>query len=182
MRLYIDKKSNDEVLSDAKVLKFLPEDDKFFIEVDGANVVEKTGIDEKLIGGGQAAAAVAGAEEAGESEAVEAVEDKAIHGIDIIINHRLNPSYVVVDKASLKLWVKDFLKPIADGMEPARGKRFMAAMTEFYKKIVADFDKWSFYSGESDNAEGTVIFMSYREDGNTPYFVYIADSLRMEKV
>lgn len=65
---------------------------------------------------------------------------------------------------------------------PDRVAPFKAAAQPAIKKILETFKDWDFYQGESQNDEGMVALLNFREDGVTPYMLFFRDGLLEEKV
>lgn len=81
MLIYRDFISNDEVCSDS--YKTEMKHNGTIMEVTGANLREDGGIDEALIGGNASADG---------ADADAGADDSAITGINVIMNHKLNPT------------------------------------------------------------------------------------------
>merc|ERR1711941_34913 len=118
MLIYRDYVSGDEVCSDSFPMKLLYND--VIMEVDAANIRIDGGIDDSLIGGNASADG---------EDADAGADDSAVTGINVIINHKLNPT---------QFTKKDFKK---DGLEA-------------FKKIFGSFKDWDLYIGESMNPDG----------------------------
>ena len=48
-------------------------------------------------------------------------------------------------------------------------------------QILAKFDDWDFFMGESMKPEGGLGLLGFREDGITPYMLFFKDGLLEEK-
>ena len=65
---------------------------------------------------------------------------------------------------------------------PDRMAAFKAAAQPAIKKILESFKDWDFYQGESQNDDGMIALVNFREDGVTPYMLFFRDGLVEEKV
>lgn len=172
MLIYKDFITNDELCSDSYPSKDLH--DGAIMEVSGANIKQGGGIDESLIGGNASAD--------GQDEGAGA-DDAAVTGINVVMTHHLVET--AFTKKDFKTYMKDFLKKTIEHLQkeemadrvPAFKKGAQAAMME----IMNSFKDWVFYTGESMDPEGGLVFGNYREDGITPYFWYFKDALVQEK-
>lgn len=172
MLIYKDFITSDELCSDSYPMKELH--DGAIMEVSGSNIKQGGGIDESLIGGNASAD--------GQDEGAGA-DDSAVTGINVVITHHLVETAFA--KKDFKTYMKDFLKKTIEHLQkedkadrvPAFKKGAQAAMME----IMNSFKDWVFYTGESMDPEGGLVFGNYREDGITPYFWYFKDALIEEK-
>ncbi|WFD36673.1 hypothetical protein MCUN1_003560 [Malassezia cuniculi] len=167
MKLYIDKISGDEMISDGYRMK---EVDDIVYEVDAATITIQDG--EVDIGGNPSA-----------EEASEALDSNAEQVINVVHAYRLQQTSF--DKKSFLVYLKGYMKAIkADLQEsnPDRVPEFEKKAAEFAKKVIAKFSDWEFFTGESMNPDGMVALLNYREDGVTPYFVFWKDGLKETKI
>ena len=137
------------------------------------SVTEKTSIDDSMFGGN---ASAEGADEGG------ADGDVATHGINVILSHRLVETGF--NKKSYQTYLKGYMKAIKAKLEetnPSRVDTFVKGAQAMAKMILGKFDQYQFYTGESMNPEGMAILLNYREDGVTPYFIFMKDGLLEEK-
>ena len=89
------------------------------------------------------------------------------------------------DKKSFQIWIKGYMKAVKAHLEendPDRVKDFMSGAAKMVKKILGNFKEYQFFTGESMDAEGSIGFLFYKEDGITPYFWFFKDGLKSEKV
>ena len=66
--------------------------------------------------------------------------------------------------------------------KPDRVDAFKKGASDAVKTILASFDDWQFFMGESMNPDGAVALMGFRSDGITPYMLFFRDGLLEEKV
>ena len=64
---------------------------------------------------------------------------------------------------------------------PEEIKEFETKIQGYMKNVLANFKDYEFFTGESMNPDGMVALMNYREDGMTPYFIFIKAGLEEEK-
>lgn len=101
---------------------------------------------------------------------------------DVVDSFRLQETSF--DKKSYVTYIKGYMKELKTKIQekdPQRLAVFEGAAQEYVKKVIANFDKYSFYTGDSMNPEGMVVLMDYRENGTTPYLIYWKDGLKAEK-
>ncbi|KAL4403056.1 hypothetical protein ACI68E_000838 [Malassezia pachydermatis] len=167
MKLYIDKISGDEMVSDGYKVQ---EVDDIVYEVDAATITIQDG--EVDIGGNPSA-----------EEQAEALENGAEQVINLVHSFRLQATSF--DKKSYLAYLKGYMKAIKAELQesnPDRIPEFEKKAAEFAKKVVGKFSDWEFYTGESMNPDGMVALLNYREDGVTPYFVFWKDGLKETKI
>ncbi|KAI3620624.1 hypothetical protein CBS9595_002591 [Malassezia furfur] len=167
MKLYTDKISGDEMVSDGYKLQDI---DDIVYEVDAAMItVTENEVD---IGGNPSA------EEA--EEAVESTSEKVINLV-----HSFNLQATSFDKKSYLTYLKGYMKEVKQQLQASNPERvpvFEKKAAEFAKKIVGNFKDYEFYTGESMNPDGMVALLNYREDGVTPYLTFWKDGLKETKV
>ncbi|KAJ2764237.1 hypothetical protein IWQ56_004565 [Coemansia nantahalensis] len=116
-------------------------------------------------------------------EAEEALEDGAKQVNNVIESFRLQPTNF--DKKSYTAYMKGYLKSIVAHLEAtdkARVDGFKKDSAALFKKVIANFKDYEFYTGESQDVDGMIALLNYREDGITPYFTFFKDGLKAEKV
>nr|XP_020470123.1 translationally-controlled tumor protein [Monopterus albus] len=169
MIIYRDILSGDEMFSDA--FKITVSQCGFLYEVEGKTVTRTDGFDESSISSNPSA-----------DEVSEASETTSVMGVDIILNHRLQKTSFT--KKQYMTYIKGYMKMLKVKLEetnPARVEDFMAGAGALVKKITANLDNYDFYTGENMNPEGMVGLLDYREDGTTPYMLFMKDGLEIEK-
>ena len=157
------------MFTDAYPYKLL---DDVIYEIEGSSLTETGGIDDALIGGNASA----------EGGAV-ATADNAVTGMDLIIGCKLVE--LAMSKPDFKIYIKGYMAKIIEHLNktaPDRIPAFKGAANAFVKKILETFKDWKFYMGESNNPDGGVGFMNYREDQATPYMVFFKDGFIQEKM
>jgi len=172
MLIYKDFVTEDEVCSDSYPSRIVY--DGAIMEVDGANMRQDGGIDERLIGGNASA----------EGEDADAgADDSAITGINVVMTHHLCETGF--SKADFKVYMKMFLKKTIAHLESSGRSDEVAAFKKGAQPammhIVKTFNDWVFYTGKSMDPDGLIVFGNYREDGITPYFWFFSHALVEEK-
>ncbi|WBW74753.1 translationally controlled tumor protein-like protein Tma19/Tpt1 [Schizosaccharomyces osmophilus] len=167
MLLFKDVISGDELVSDAYGLK---EVDDIVYEADCQMVTIKQGGDIDI-------GANPSAEEGGDGaeEGTETVNN-------LVYSFRLNPTSF--DKKSYMSYIKGYMKAIKGRLQeknPERLPIFEKKAVEYVKKILANFNDYDFFIGESMDPDAMVVLMNYREDGITPYMTFFKDGLDAEK-
>ncbi|KAH3680691.1 hypothetical protein WICPIJ_008155 [Wickerhamomyces pijperi] len=154
MKIYTDKISGDELLSDAYDLKLV---DNVIFEADCAMVTVGNGdID---IGGNPSA-------EDGE----EALDDGAETVNNVVYSFRLQQT--MFDKKSFLTYIKGYMKRIKALLQesnPEEVEIFEKGAATYVKKVIGSFNDWEFYTGESMDPDAMLVLLNYREDGTTPY-------------
>ncbi|OAA55054.1 translationally controlled tumor protein [Niveomyces insectorum RCEF 264] len=119
-------------------------------------------------------------------EAEEDVDDQAVRANNVVHAFRLQSTSF--DKKSYLAYLKGYLKAVKEKMQQAGKsaeeiKEFeTGAQTYVKEKLLPNFKDFEFYTGESMNPDGMVALLNYREDGETPYFVFWKDGLTEMKV
>ncbi|KAG5452995.1 Translationally-controlled tumor protein [Clonorchis sinensis] len=168
MRVFKCAISGDEMFSDSHKIKLI--DDAIY-EVDAKFVNVSNKVDDSLIGANPSA------EEAGEN-----LDDGVERVIDLVHGNRLCETHF--DQKGFKVYLKDYLKKVKELVakkDPARVESFQKAVETYMKNVLANFKDYQFFIGEKMDPNGCVALMNYREDGMTPYFVFLKDGLVEEK-
>ncbi|XP_078668347.1 translationally-controlled tumor protein homolog [Branchiostoma floridae x Branchiostoma belcheri] len=170
MIIYKDVFTGDEMFSD--VYKVTTTDDEIFYEVEGKVVTRKEGsVDDSLIGGDATA-----------QEVAESIDESAVSGVNIVLNHNLQETQFT--KHEYMEYMKEYMKKVKEHLEeeqPERVEPFMVAATPAVKHIVQNLENWQFFIGETENKEGMVALLNYRDDRITPYMLFFKDGLREER-
>lgn len=117
----------------------------------------------------------------GGDEPEEAVDDSSYEVIDVVDACRLEMTNF--DKKSYMLHIKDYMKAIKAHLEKKKPERvpvFEKAAAQYVKKILENFGKYGFYTGENMNPEGMTILYEENADGKS-YMIYWKDGLKAEK-
>ncbi len=56
----------------------------------------------------------------------------------------------------------------------------MKSAEKFVKRIMSNFDEYSFYMGESMELDAGVALCFYKDDGVTPFFYFFRDGLSLQ--
>ncbi|KAM7542760.1 hypothetical protein Aperf_G00000000589 [Anoplocephala perfoliata] len=171
MLIYKDFLSGDEMFSDAFAIKKVND---YIWEVEGKFIKVKEGVDDALIGANPSA-----------TEGEEALEDGVKTVINVVYSHQLES----MDAGTLKdyqLYLRDYLKKVNERIDkrcPAKKADFQKAIMEYFKsKVFGKFKEWDFYrTPNSFPPDQYYIPCNFREDGETPYFVFITEGLDEEK-
>ncbi|EPY51562.1 translationally controlled tumor protein [Schizosaccharomyces cryophilus OY26] len=167
MLLFKDAISGDELVSDAYDLK---EVDDIVYEADCQMLTIKQGGDIDI-----------GANPSAEDGA-DATEEGTETVNNLVYSFRLNPTSF--DKKSYMSYIKGYMKTIKGRLQeknPERVPIFEKKAVEYVKKILANFNDYDFFIGESMDPDAMVVLMNYREDGMTPYMTFFKDGLDAEK-
>ncbi|MFF8771019.1 translationally-controlled tumor protein [Kitasatospora sp. NPDC015120] len=157
MKLYKDVFSGDELLSDT-----------FPIKEDGVcYVVEGQYIDRphNTVDIGAAA----------EEEDTESTYRRVLNVVD---RHRLvAASY---DKKTYTGHIRAYVKRLSEKVPADERATWQQQANEWAKTVLADFDSYQCYTGESNDPEAMVVLMKFSEDGKTPFLYYIRHGLKTE--
>jgi hypothetical protein len=172
MKVFQDVLTNDEVMSE--VYPFALEYSDVIMKVQGA-YKSKESVGNVDIGCGNAF----GGEEEGGSE--EAPTEKVL---DVVFNFGLVETSF--SKQEFMAFIKNYLKNLKAWLE-ANGKAdrtesFMKGAQEFVKKVVGNFDEYTFYLGAKESMDGGVV-LSFWEDESAagPVFYFFMDGLKEVK-
>ncbi|KAL9132443.1 MAG: hypothetical protein Q9175_006385 [Cornicularia normoerica] len=179
MIIYKDIVSGDEIISDTYNLKDV---DDVVYEVDCRKITK--GADNVDIGANPSA-----------EEQEEALEEGTKQVIDVVDGFRLNflgdeasGSRAFNTKKDFQGQFKGYLKKVVaklkeGGKDEEFIKNFQKGVQGYYAKhIVPNFADLDFYTGESMDPDGMVVFLNYREDGITPYVIIWKHGLSQMKV
>jgi hypothetical protein len=177
MLIYKDIFTGDEVCSDSFPMKLV---DDFLYEFEGKHSVRKAG---EIV--------IEGMNPSAEGEDAEGGDDPSEErGIDIMLNHNLQPMDIYTDKKMfldfMKEYVKKLTKKIAEDKDEAYVNEFKTKVQAWVKSLVAKdrFKQLEFFVSESERAdEGQLVILEYREvDGNEkPIVMLLKDGLEVEK-
>ncbi|XP_074551051.1 translationally-controlled tumor protein homolog [Halichoeres trimaculatus] len=161
--------TNDEMFSD--IYKVKVSECGTFYEVDGKTVTRTESFDDALIGANASA-----------EEPTETNDSSCVSGVDIVLNHNLKET--TFNKKSYMGYVKEYVKNIKKRLEesdPDSVKKFTESCNVGVKKVLADFDNFQFFTGESMNPDGMVGLLNYRPEDDTPYMLFFKQGLEVEK-
>ncbi|CAB3386851.1 Hypothetical predicted protein [Cloeon dipterum] len=172
MRIYKDIFTGDEMFSDTYRMKLI---DEVMYEVTGRLVTRKQG-DLQLDGANPSA-----------EEADEGTEEGVESGVDVVLNHRLNETFAFPDKKSYTLYLKEYMKKLVDKLQETKPEEvdvFKNNMNKVMKDVLTRFKDLQFFVGESQEIEGMVALMEYRDqdDGTqVPILMFFKHGLDEEK-
>lgn len=120
-------------------------------------------------------------------EADEGTDSATQSGIDIVLNHRL-VSTGFGNKKEYQLYLKTYLKEVQKKMKEAGETDddiavFQKNFMNFIKEILPQFSDLEFFLGESQNPDGAVALLQYKEvDGEErPVFMFVKQGMREVK-
>uniref|UniRef100_A0A7S2RXI2 TCTP domain-containing protein n=1 Tax=Mucochytrium quahogii TaxID=96639 RepID=A0A7S2RXI2_9STRA len=173
MIVFQDIITGDELFTDA--FKYTIKDD-FFYEVEGKIVTEDRGAGDVNIGGNPSA-------EGGDEDGGTDDSGNKVSGCNIVLASKLSPTQF--DKKSYQVYIKDYMKALKAKIAETRGQEaadnFVKKAQTSVKEILGNFKNYDFYLGESQNPDGQVALLDYREDGVTPYMLFFKDGIKEEK-
>lgn len=119
-------------------------------------------------------------------EAEEELEKETKQVIDVVDFFRL-VEMGKMDKKAYMGHLKDYMKKVLDKLKEKDAdedtiKQFQDGAKVYAKKILANWNDYDVFMGESVNPEGMHILINYREDGITPYLTIWKHGLVQEKV
>merc|ERR1711872_210816 len=143
--------------------------DDAYYQVRGEMISVSGEIDDRLIGGNASA-------EGGEDEKA---CDTAERGIDIVLHNQLQE--VPFTKSDFKSYMKGFCKRVKDRFidDEERVKTFQTGAMALVKKVINNFDEYTFYVGKDFDQEAVMPMMYW--DNNIPTFLFLKEALVAEK-
>jgi hypothetical protein len=117
----------------------------------------------------------------GEEPAEEAVEDGSYEVIDVVDALRLEST--AYDKKSYMAHIKEYMKAIKNYLQenkPDRVAAFEKGAVAYVKKVLENFSKYGFFTGESCDPEAMTVLYEEADDGKT-YMIYWKDGLKAQK-
>eukprot|EP01111_Echinosteliopsis_oligospora_P011383 TRINITY_DN374_c0_g1_i1.p1 TRINITY_DN374_c0_g1~~TRINITY_DN374_c0_g1_i1.p1 ORF type:complete len:170 (+),score=45.04 TRINITY_DN374_c0_g1_i1:391-900(+) len=168
MRIYKDIFNGDELGSDSFPTKDV---DDIAFEFETKQITKSIG----NIDIGANASADGGGEDEGADDVAQTVNNlEDAHKLQVT-------SY---DKKSYLGHLKAYMKRVVEHLKennPSRVEPFQKGAQEMAKKIIAKFDDYQFYTGESMDPEAMVVLKFYKEDGIIPYFLIWKDGVNQVK-
>eukprot|EP01026_Neomeris_dumetosa_P015268 TRINITY_DN1579_c0_g2_i1.p1 TRINITY_DN1579_c0_g2~~TRINITY_DN1579_c0_g2_i1.p1 ORF type:complete len:167 (-),score=27.24 TRINITY_DN1579_c0_g2_i1:195-695(-) len=158
--------TGDEMFSDTYDIKEIM--DGFFLEAQGKRVT--VGGDAVDIGANPSAE---GGDEEGVDDAVETV-------IDIIHNNRL--SETSYGKKDFKVYYKSWCQALAEKLPEDQFNKFKEGAANGLKYLNEKFDDLQFFTGESMNPDGAMVYCYYAEGATEPTFLVPALAMKIVKV
>merc|ERR1739841_161155 len=93
------------------------------------------------------------------------------------VNNLVDAPKLVATDFTKKSYMTHLLKKL-EAENPSRVPSFKKGAQGFVKKVIADFDEYTFYQGEKmDIDNGMIVLSRYSEDGQTPYFFMWKDGM-----
>eukprot|EP01106_Pelomyxa_sp_JSP_P010035 TRINITY_DN2703_c0_g1_i5.p1 TRINITY_DN2703_c0_g1~~TRINITY_DN2703_c0_g1_i5.p1 ORF type:complete len:170 (-),score=53.63 TRINITY_DN2703_c0_g1_i5:103-612(-) len=168
MRVFKDVISGDEIASDS-----FPISEKGCVYIIKGKMVVKEAGDYGIS---------SNADEDAEGATGESLASTKEKVIDVVDAHRLVQT--PFDKKSWMVYIKGYMGRIREHIKktkPGREAAFVQEATEFVKSILAKFDDYTFYAGESCNPDAMYSILFWSEDGLTPSFYVFKDGVTEEK-
>jgi len=166
--------NKDEVLSDAYVIKDV-----------GDGLWE---VDLKMVTVGGESFQLEGANASAEGEDEDAGGENATEKVlDIVRDFRLNAITAKPPKKVYMAEIKKYMKKVNEALK-AKGagedkiKEFQTGAQAAVKKILANYDNYDMYVGESMEDNSMYILVDFRDDGVTPYATIWRHGLEEYKV
>eukprot|EP00993_Chasmostoma_nieuportense_P004603 NODE_5263_length_677_cov_134.696364_g5100_i0.p1 GENE.NODE_5263_length_677_cov_134.696364_g5100_i0~~NODE_5263_length_677_cov_134.696364_g5100_i0.p1 ORF type:complete len:188 (+),score=64.45 NODE_5263_length_677_cov_134.696364_g5100_i0:56-565(+) len=169
MYIYRDIVSGDEILTDALPMKDTY--DGSITEV-SAKYITLNSENDFDIGGNP-----------GEEEPDEVLESTSKQVIDAV--HFGNLTETSFDKKSYMGHIKKYMANVKAKLQESKPDRvavFQKGCQEYVKFVLANFDDFAFYLGESMNPEAMCIACKFSEDGMSQTFYFVKDGMTEEKV
>ncbi|XP_066279114.1 translationally-controlled tumor protein homolog [Branchiostoma lanceolatum] len=164
LTIYEDVISGDEMFSD--FFKIFLREDGILYEVEGKVVTRQSAFEDPILEG---------------ADPVD-ITDSVVSGVNIVFHHNLQETELT--KKQYKDYMKGYLKRVKERLEkenPDRVDIFMKDVEGVLKEILASFNDLQFFIGKSENKEGMVALLDWRQDGRTPYMLFFKDGLEKEK-
>ncbi|OAP64375.1 hypothetical protein AYL99_00347 [Fonsecaea erecta] len=161
MIIYRDIISGDELASDTSKI------------IDVGNGLWE--IDGKMVTKGSENFVLEGANPSAEGEdADEGADDTKVTVLDLADQFRLQKMEGGMTKKSYQSELKKYMKALTEklkekGKSEEEIKKFQSEAPAAAKKILANWDNYDIYQGESMTENGMYVLVDFREDGMTPY-------------
>jgi len=157
----ITTENKDEIISDT--FKIIDAGDGLW-EVDCRMI--KKGAENFVLEGANPSAEGEDADEGGDSETVQV--------LDIEDQFRLNKIESKPSKKAFQGEIKTYVKKVLTKLKERKApeediKAFQSGAAGAVKKILANYDNYDFYMGESMEEGSMYVLVDFREDGITPY-------------
>ncbi|XP_049849606.1 uncharacterized protein LOC126319936 [Schistocerca gregaria] len=165
MIIYQDIITGDEVFSDSYT-KRVEDDVVYVVETKDITVTEGTYVDANV-----------------DEDAAEGATSDALDTISETVNnleHGYNLVKTIFNKKNYLAYLKKYMAAVKAHLEktnPDRVNPFMQGAREFTKKIMSNFDEYTFYTTESMDPDGIVLLKFWPNGENTPYFYIWKDGL-----
>ncbi|MFJ6622051.1 translationally-controlled tumor protein [Kitasatospora sp. NPDC091335] len=167
MKVYRDVFNGDELLSDSVPVK---EDGVCFV-AEGKYGTRST-VGSIDIGAASGVEGEEGEEETG------AVDSATVSVLDIVDAHRLvETSY---DKKNYTGHIKAYLKRLSERVPADDRSAWQEKAQTCVKAVLADFESYRFFTGESMDPEAMVVLLKAGEAGGAPYLYYFGHGLKTE--
>ncbi|CAG5135579.1 unnamed protein product [Candidula unifasciata] len=175
MKIYRCCETGDEMFTDTYPLELVGG----LFRIKGRYVCRSEKFDDSKIGANASA----------EEQQDEGADESSYSGIDVVLDNRLQKTGFS-SKKDFMSYFKDLLKKI-EAYKKEKNPDFdvTAWRTEIqntFKTVLASFDQYEFYTGESCNPDGTIAMVKWEtpagETDDIPYVYFFADSVREEKV
>eukprot|EP01004_Peranema_trichophorum_P009614 NODE_8361_length_685_cov_89.578292_g7739_i0.p1 GENE.NODE_8361_length_685_cov_89.578292_g7739_i0~~NODE_8361_length_685_cov_89.578292_g7739_i0.p1 ORF type:complete len:171 (-),score=35.65 NODE_8361_length_685_cov_89.578292_g7739_i0:118-630(-) len=170
MRIFRDIVSGDELFSDSLPMKEIQDGAVFEVQAKYITISTENDFD---IGANNST-----------EEAAEELESSSKQVINIVHFNRLVEA-AGYDKKGYMSYIKGYMKAIKEHLEktnPGRVADFQKSAAEYVKKVLANFDDYALYTGESMNGEAMLILCKFADDGMSQTFYFWKDGLKEEKV
>lgn len=166
MLIFKDLFTGDELFSDSFPVELIH---NCIYKVKGKLRTDTFDIDDSAIGGNASA-------ECGE----EGAESTSKQGVDIVLNGRLVE--YALGKKDYMAHIKTYMKNIKDKLsdKPDVCEAFQKDVQPFIKNVLASFDDYQLFCGESMAPDGMLALMKWEEE--TPYMYFFKHGLDEEKV
>lgn len=167
MRIFKDLITGDELSSDTFPHVLL---DGAVYKMTGKQITLKGGVDASLIGSNPS-----------EEDQADEVDEDSVSGINIVLANRLVE--MPYGKKDYTKYIKTYMKTIKEKLaesNPDEVDVFMKGCQKFVKEMLAEFDEYQFFVGESMSIEGMVVLVKW--DEVTPYVYLFKHGLDEEKV
>jgi hypothetical protein len=109
-------------------------------------------------------------------EPEEELESSSKRVVDLVDAFRLNETSW--DKKGFMGYIKGYMKAVADKLSEERKEKFMAEAPAAVKELLGRFSELQFFTGESMDLEGSMVYAYYKEGSSEPTFLFFKDGLK----
>ncbi|XP_066266500.1 translationally-controlled tumor protein homolog [Branchiostoma lanceolatum] len=106
-------------------------------------------------------------------------------GCDVVFQNNLDPAITLKTEKAYYGYFRGYIKDIMKYLQknkPDRVEGFKAAANAWNGLVLDNSKNWKYFTGEEDvyDLKGMVPLLRMREDGGTPYMLFLKDGLREE--
>uniref|UniRef100_A0A0B7ALP9 TCTP domain-containing protein n=1 Tax=Arion vulgaris TaxID=1028688 RepID=A0A0B7ALP9_9EUPU len=121
-------------------------------------------------------------------EETEAAEDASSSGVNVVLDNRLQKTGFSSKKEYMS-YFKDFIKQVEEMKKAANPQldvvAFRSGVQAAFKYVLASFDSYEYYTGESSNPDGNIALLKWEtpegESDDVPFVYFFVEGVKEEK-